>query len=82
MGMNGNGSHPIMKNCVGSTGDRNRLLRGQGRSFQEIEAPRGHPFGAAQVIATGLALHEMSGIVQFSWETDMNGSSHPNHKNH
>jgi len=42
--MNGNGSHPAMKNCEGSTGTRNGLLRGQ-RSFQLIEAPRGRPFG-------------------------------------
>jgi len=34
-------------------------LRGRGRSFQLIEAPRGVPLGAAQVIAgTGLALPE------------------------
>jgi len=43
-GMNMNGSHPTMKNCEGSSGTRNRLLRGQGRSFQLIEAPRGRPF--------------------------------------
>ena len=38
-------SHPTMKNCKSTTGIRNRLLRGQGRSFQVIEAPRGCPFG-------------------------------------
>ena len=43
-GMNGNGSHPSMKNCEGTTGIRNRLLRSLGRSFLVIEAPRGRPF--------------------------------------
>ena len=57
-----------MKNCEGSTGTHNRLLRGQGRSFQVIEAPLGVPSGAAQVIATGLALPEITVIVEFSWE--------------
>jgi len=33
-----------MKNCEGTNGIRGRLLRGQGRSFQVIEAPRGRPF--------------------------------------
>jgi hypothetical protein len=42
--MNMHGSHPTMKNCEGSTGTRNRLLRGQGRGFKVIEAPRGRPF--------------------------------------
>ena len=44
-----------MKNCEGATGIRNRVLRGQGRSFQVIEAPRVHPFG-------GGAGHRNSGI--------------------
>ena len=40
-------------------------------------------FGAAQVIAiAGLALPEITGIVQFSWKTGMNMSSHPNYENH
>jgi len=33
-GMNMNGSHPAMKNCEGTNGIQNRLLGGQGRSFQ------------------------------------------------
>ncbi len=66
----GNGSHPTMKNCEGSTGTCNRLLRGQGRSFQVIEAPRGRPFGGgAGHRITGLALPDSTGIVQFLWET-------------
>jgi hypothetical protein len=44
-----------LRNYEGITGIRNRLLRGQGRSFQVIEAPRGHPFG-------GGAGHHNSGI--------------------
>jgi len=32
-----------MKNCEGTIGIHNRLLRGKG-SFQLIEAPRGRPF--------------------------------------
>ena len=44
-GMNWNGYHQTTKNCEGTTGIHNRLLRGQGRSFQVTEAPRGHPFG-------------------------------------
>jgi len=34
-----------VKNCEGLTGIRNKLLRDQGQSFQEIEAPQGRPFG-------------------------------------
>jgi len=57
----------IMKNNERTTGIRNRPLRGQGWSFQLIEAPRGRPFGAAQGIAiAGLAFPEITGIVQFS----------------
>jgi len=44
-----------MKNCEGTTGIRNRFLRGQAWSFQVIEAPRGRPFG-------GGAGHRNSGI--------------------
>jgi len=58
-----------MKNCEGTTGIRNRFLRGQAWSFQVIEAPRGVPSGAAQVIAiAGLPPPEITGILQFSWE--------------
>ena len=60
-----NGSHPNMKTCEGSTGSHNRQFRGQVRSFQVIEAPRGRPSGAAQVIATGLALPKSTGVVLF-----------------
>ena len=44
-----------MKNCEGTNGIYNRLMRGPGRSFQVIEAPRGRPFG-------GGAGHRNSGI--------------------
>ena len=58
-----------MKNCEGMSGIRNRLLRGQGANFQSLKRRGGVPSGAAQVIAgTGLALPEITGIVQFSWE--------------
>ncbi len=54
-----------IKNFEGMTGTRTNLLRGQGRSFQVFEAPLGRPFGIA---VTGLALPEITGIVQFSGE--------------
>ena len=57
-----------MKNCEGTIGIRNRLLKGQGRSWQVIEAPRGRPFGGgAGHRNSGMALPESTGIVQFSW---------------
>ncbi len=60
---------PNHENCEGTTDIRNRLLRGQGRSFQVIETPRGVLSGEAQVIAIAeLVLPEITGIVQFSWE--------------
>jgi hypothetical protein len=65
-----NGSHPTMKNGEGTNGTRNRPLRGRGRSFQFIEAPRGRPFLVRRrFIATGLALPKIIAIVEFSWET-------------
>ena len=39
------------------------------RSFQAIEAPWGRLYGAEQIAIAGLALPEITGIVQFSWET-------------
>ena len=43
-----------IKNCEGSTGIRNRLQGGRGRSFQLIEAPRGCPFGGGAGESPGI----------------------------
>ncbi len=67
-GMNGNGSYPTMKNCEGSTGTRNRPLRGQCRSFQVIEAPRGRPFGGGEDHRNGIGISQNTVIVEFSGE--------------
>jgi len=68
-GMNGS-SHPNHEKCEDATGIRNRLLRGQDRSFQVIKAPRGRPFGGGAGLALpGLALPDSTEIVPFSWET-------------
>jgi len=53
-----------MKNYEGTTGIRNRLLRGQGGVFSSLKRRGGAPLGAAQVIAiAGLVLLEITGIV-------------------
>ena len=68
-GMNMNGSHPTMKNCEGSMGTHNRLLRGQSRSFQVIEAPRGRPFLVRRRSSQrDWVLPEITVIVEFNME--------------
>jgi len=65
--MNGNLSHPTMKKCEGTTGTRNRLLRGQSGIFSSLKLRGASIFSAAQVIViAGLALPDSTGIVQFS----------------
>jgi len=59
-----------IKNCEGTTGIRNRLLRARGGGFSSLKRRGGVPSGAVQVIAiAGLALPRSTGIVQFSRET-------------
>ena len=61
-----------MKNGEGATGIRNRPLRERGGVFSSLKRRGGVPSGAAQVIAiAGLALPEITGIVQFNMKMEL-----------